>query len=128
MPERVQRKRTKGWKMPKGTVYVGRPGRFGNPFKIVGDMIYGDASHRRTILNPWVHIEPTRNDFVDWTLPLQDVVVILYINWLAGNDKNNIIPPPTKNDLEILRGKKLACWCRLDQKCHADVLLELANK
>jgi hypothetical protein len=26
-----------------------------------------------------------------------------------------------------LRGKNLACWCRLDQPCHADVLLELAN-
>ena len=27
-----------------------------------------------------------------------------------------------------LRGKNLACWCKLDQPCHADVLLELANK
>ena len=26
-----------------------------------------------------------------------------------------------------LRGKDLACWCALDQPCHADVLLELAN-
>ena len=26
-----------------------------------------------------------------------------------------------------LRGKNLACWCRLDQPCHADVLLEIAN-
>lgn len=26
-----------------------------------------------------------------------------------------------------LRGKNLACWCRLDQACHADVLLEIAN-
>jgi hypothetical protein len=26
-----------------------------------------------------------------------------------------------------LRGKNLACWCALDQPCHADVLLELAN-
>jgi hypothetical protein len=30
--------------------------------------------------------------------------------------------------LERLRGKNLACWCRLDQPCHADVLLELANR
>ena len=30
-------------------------------------------------------------------------------------------------DLAELRGKSLACWCRLDQECHADVLLELAN-
>jgi len=26
-----------------------------------------------------------------------------------------------------LRGKNLACFCALDQPCHADVLLELAN-
>ena len=29
--------------------------------------------------------------------------------------------------LAPLRGRDLACWCPLDQPCHADVLLELAN-
>lgn len=28
-------------------------------------------------------------------------------------------------DPSPLRGKNLACWCRLDQPCHADVLLRL---
>jgi hypothetical protein len=32
------------------------------------------------------------------------------------------------DDIEELRGKNLACWCPLDAPCHADVLLELANK
>jgi Domain of unknown function (DUF4326) len=32
------------------------------------------------------------------------------------------------NLLVPLRGKHLACWCRLDQPCHAEVLLELANR
>jgi hypothetical protein len=27
-----------------------------------------------------------------------------------------------------LRGKNLACWCALDACCHADVLLEIANR
>jgi hypothetical protein len=27
-----------------------------------------------------------------------------------------------------LRGKNLACFCPLDQPCHADVLLEIANR
>ena len=31
------------------------------------------------------------------------------------------------SDFAELRGKSLACWCRLDQPCHADVLLRLAN-
>lgn len=30
-------------------------------------------------------------------------------------------------DFSELRGKHLACWCPLDQPCHADALLELAN-
>ena len=34
MPIRIQRKRTKGWKMPENTVYVGRPTKHGNPFTI----------------------------------------------------------------------------------------------
>ena len=32
MPQRLQRQRAKGWRMPANTVYVGRPGFFGNPF------------------------------------------------------------------------------------------------
>ena len=33
-PVRIQRKRTKGWRMPEGAVYVGRPSRWGNPIPI----------------------------------------------------------------------------------------------
>jgi hypothetical protein len=29
--------------------------------------------------------------------------------------------------LQEIRGKNLACFCPLNQPCHADVLLELAN-
>jgi hypothetical protein len=31
-------------------------------------------------------------------------------------------------EIEELRGKNLACWCPLDQPCHADLLLALANR
>jgi len=30
--------------------------------------------------------------------------------------------------LEPLRGKNLACWCLLDEPCHADLLLKAANR
>ncbi|WP_409438645.1 DUF4326 domain-containing protein [Pseudomonas sp.] len=30
-------------------------------------------------------------------------------------------------DIKELRGKALACWCRLDEPCHADVLIKRAN-
>jgi hypothetical protein len=34
-PRRIQRQRTRGWRMPEGAIYVGRPTDWGNPF-IVG--------------------------------------------------------------------------------------------
>lgn len=87
MPIRIQRKRTKGWRMPENTVYVGRPGPFGNP------------------------------------LP-RNFQSALYRAWLcSGSEQANRV----LDAAPILRGKNLACWCALDARCHADVLLELAN-
>jgi hypothetical protein len=34
MSRRIQRRRTKGWRMPPGCVYVGRPTKWGNPFSL----------------------------------------------------------------------------------------------
>jgi hypothetical protein len=33
-PVRIQRQRIKGWTMPPNTVYVGRPSKLANPFRI----------------------------------------------------------------------------------------------
>ena len=41
----------------------------------------------------------------------------------AGKPK----PPTITEIVAELRGKDLACFCPLDQPCHADVLLEIAN-
>lgn len=30
--------------------------------------------------------------------------------------------------LDALRGRNVACWCRLDVDCHGDILLQMANK
>ncbi len=32
IPVRIQRKRTRGWRMPPNTIYVGRPTKWGNPY------------------------------------------------------------------------------------------------
>ena len=32
--KRIQRQRTKGWRMPPNTVYVGRPTKWGNPLRV----------------------------------------------------------------------------------------------
>lgn len=55
-PKRIQRKRTKGWRMPENTVYVGRPSKWGNPFKLVAGLIYVNAGYRRKHLSPWVYL------------------------------------------------------------------------
>ena len=34
MPERIQLKRTKGWRKPPNTVNVARPSKWGNPFTV----------------------------------------------------------------------------------------------
>lgn len=85
MPKRIQRKRVKGWRMPEGTVYVGRGSKWGNPCKVEDE---------------WQRVHA--------------------VAWFEAH-----IAP--KLDVGELRGKDLACWCRLDQMCHADVLLKLAN-
>lgn len=33
-PQRIQRKRSRGWHMPEGAVYVGRPTKWGNPYRL----------------------------------------------------------------------------------------------
>jgi len=95
-PKRIQRKRTKGSRMPEGAVYVGRPSRWGNPFA-VGD-------------DHWVG---------HWRAQSRAHAVELYREILSTDHKREI--------RENLAGRDLACWCPLDQPCHADVLLELAN-
>lgn len=127
-PVRIQRSRQHKQVSPNGLpiVYVGSPGKWGNPFKILGDMIYGNASHRRKILSPWIYIEPGDNDFINWEAPLNEIVISLYVNWLVGNDNNYIVPPPT--DFSELRGHNLSCFCKIGEPCHADILLQICNE
>ena len=97
MPDRVQRKRTKGWQMPENTIYVGRPTRWGNPWQSARDGSY---------MAPDQSVHLYRQS---------------WIKFIA--DEPDALPRLQRN----LGGKNLACWCSLDAPCHADVLLELAN-
>ena len=93
MPQRIQRKRGKGWKMPEGVVYVGWPTKWGNNFRVGID---GTASE--------------------------------CIEKYRARIRGNMWSFPTTKDIQAeLRGKDLACWCRVGDPCHADVLLEIAN-
>ena len=33
-PKRIKVKRQKGWRLPEGAVFVGRPSRWGNPYRL----------------------------------------------------------------------------------------------
>ena len=46
--------------------------------------------------------------------------VAMYRSYLL-NGKGKKLP------VQSLRGKNLACFCKLSEPCHADVLLEIAN-
>jgi Domain of unknown function (DUF4326) len=49
-PRRIERKSTKGWRMPPNTVYVGRGSKWGNPFPLPHQMHYGKAWARAAYL------------------------------------------------------------------------------
>lgn len=105
MPRRIQRKRTKGWRMPEGAVYVGRPTKWGNPFRV------GNCSTGGTISFIPIHqttLERTHDAYRDYLTNKCD--------WLIEDARRE------------LRGKDLACWCKEGAPCHADILLELANQ
>ncbi|RVL61047.1 DUF4326 domain-containing protein [Sinorhizobium meliloti] len=87
-------------------VHVGRPGPWGNPF-VVGN--HGDAAY----------------------------CVDLYKALLAGLLRVGADPDIAAlertrrfvaENVEELRGKNLACWCRPGAPCHADVLITVANR
>lgn len=147
--QRIQRKRTAGWRMPENTIYVGRGSKFGNPY-IVGKaqvrmpaLDGGEWEHEGRLhkasgqKHAFVHGAPEGEPMpITWhqvenATPEQ--CVQMYRERLTGQGKAHIeYRHPSMNDLlaEVrnLAGKNLACWCPLDQPCHADVLLELANQ
>lgn len=108
MPERIQRRRTKGFVMPAAAIYVGRPSRWGNPYRI-GEKLIQIA-----------HVRMVRPDGAD-----AEDIVWAYRHALCWN----ILPGPVfLSQVAELAGHDLACWCPIGQPCHADVLLELANQ
>lgn len=99
-PQRLQRKRTKGWRMPPDTVSVTRPGKWGNPFRP----------------NSW--------NEKGWA-PVPDDAAMA-VKWYRADLQKVLRVNP--DCLEPLRGKNLACWCPIGSPCHGDVLIEFANR
>lgn len=112
-PIRIQLSRKKGWRKPLNTVVVARPTKWGNPFKVADAIEVGWAKDGAGA---------------------RHVVVECFRSWIGGSDRYWTGPKGEASRAAMLaampelRGKHLACWCRIDQPCHADVLLEIANR
>ncbi|MCG8670225.1 MAG: DUF4326 domain-containing protein [Pseudomonadales bacterium] len=106
-PKRIFRERTKGWRLPDNTVYVGGPSIYANPFRINRKHVngYGIAVSK----------------FYSW---------LMCVEKAFPNERN--IPFYYNREaillnIHRLQGKNLACYTPLDQPSHADVLLMFAN-
>lgn len=124
--------------MPANTIVVARPSKWGNPFNFRRSefcwaaLCYGcrgDAAGRH---------EASVRAFRLWIDPPfgRQTISIEAQPKMVGPDSEAPLGPPIKagpapSKIDIrgaLRGKNLACWCSLDGPCHADVLLEIANR
>lgn len=109
-PIRIQRRRTKGWRLPPNTVCVDRSTDFGNPFTVAAAHEAGHAGKRLpefvvSCFDAWLH-----GDRSEWMGAESDAAAEMILSRLPE-----------------LRGKNLACYCKPGSPCHADVLLRLAN-
>lgn len=103
-PQRIQRRRTKGWTMPEGAVYVGRPSKWGNCFT---------GPQAASSFAAWMRKEESW-----WPVPMP---------WPDGKIPAGELTTAADVRRE-LAGKDLACWCPLNKPCHADTLVEIANR
>ncbi|MGW9020672.1 DUF4326 domain-containing protein [Leucobacter chromiiresistens] len=108
-PHRIQLSRRKGWRKPENTTVVARPSRWGNPF-VVGGVAWFTTLHGR----------------FGGSIRDRATAVQFFREWFQYSDDENA---RAARDMarEELVGRNLACWCPLDQPCHADVLLQTAN-
>jgi hypothetical protein len=122
-PIRIQRKRTRGYDMQAESrainglecVYVGRPTLYGNPIK---------GEYAKELFEQM--IRDIRDDYESHFLAFfhADKTPLRFNKFCASRNGTGVY---RVDAIPKLRRKNLACWCPLDQPCHADVLLELAN-
>lgn len=112
MTERIRRERTKGWKMPPNTISVTRPGKYGNPFfPGCGIGFGGFDGNMHPVMWPLITSADAKRHFQE------------HMRFMRRDE-----PERYKEYVAPLRGKNLACWCKIGEPCHADVLLELAGE
>ena len=111
MPERIRLSRAKGYRMPPNTRKVDRSTRWGNPFVPTQQYVACYRPGAASVALLHLHEPPSLGRALD-----------LFAAYLYAKIQDD------PRFLEPLRGMNLACWCPLDQPCHADILLRLANE
>ncbi len=122
MPKRIQMSRQHPWRADHpDAVIVARPSKWGNPYTI-------------KMMQEQIDRVSKELGIADSSLSARGMAVEAFrCDLKYGPDSAWWWPGPHMGILTILgaleelRGKDLACWCPLDQPCHTDVLLELAN-
>lgn len=124
-PKRIQRRRIAGWRMPENAVYVGRPTKWGNPFRVVREAGVG-----------W-SLRGVEEESGEWTGTGRELAIIYATSLFRSALRNGELPYTGDELVQALAGRDLACWCPVGQAkmpfwsdtqpCHADVLLAAAN-
>jgi len=112
-PQRIQRRRVKGWRMPPNTVSVTRPGKWGNPYTVVA------AGERYAVLNECAII-------TDGAALTRAGAICRAVAMFDRALRMGLLDVTVADVRRELRGKNLACYCPPGSPCHADVLLEVA--
>lgn len=122
-PRRIQRQRAAGWRMPPGARYVGRPTKWGNPFRpeLVGAELA--LALYRALLTGW---DPSL--LAKWPHEDEERVYAAHRAWERRVLDGPGVGMVADRARQELAGLDLSCWCRIDRPCHADILLEVANR
>lgn len=129
MPERLQLRRTRGWRKPEGAVVVSRPSKFGNPFVVrlePGVLEPHDFGWYVGVHGTLERHSPIHVDHADAVR----AVVATYERWLRGGNNYGFAALREQrtwvlDNLHNLAGRDLCCWCKPGDPCHADVLLAI---
>ena len=112
-PQRIQRKRIRGWRMPPGAVDVTRPGRWGNPYRV------------HTVSTRVHHV--MRDQSVVATFTSKDQARAEAVQRLRMLLAEHRAPWGPQDIRDALAGRDLMCWCPIGAPCHGDLLLGIAN-
>lgn len=135
-PVRIQRSRQHKQESPNGLpiVYVGRGSKWGNPFRIVkyNDgkwAIKTDGSERCTeiLINNCHAVYNTKEEATIDAIKCYNFWLLPYTHNGSMSDFYESMYK-IEDAIQTLKGKNISCWCKIDEKCHGDLLLELANK